>query len=225
VDIDQISKSAPMRETCLRIDIAKSRLTEALCVVVLFLVTAPVLTGTVDRMRNVLLGVPFEDWINARYYDNPFITALHLVPGFIMLTIAPVQFVSRIRSKYPFIHKALGWVFCLTGVICSLGLLWMVVVFPALGGLMTQVVSFILVAALMIFLFLAIRAARRRSFQQHRAFMMRSYAIALSVSTARIFIEVSDFFFQMPFELTFVPASAAGVIVNLVAVEWIVRRG
>jgi hypothetical protein len=101
----------------------------------------------------------------------------------------------------------------------------MVVVFPALGGLMTQVISFILVAALMIFLFLAIQAARRRSFQQHRAFMMRSYAIALSVSTARIFIEVSDFFFQMPFELTFVPASAAGVIVNLVAAEWILRRG
>ena len=204
---------------------AKSRLTELLCLLALYLVTLPVLIGTVDRMRNVILSVPFEDWVNARYFDNPFITALHLVPGFIMLAVAPTQFVSGIRRKYHFLHKAFGWAFVATGVICSLGLLWMVVVFPALGGLLTQVVSFILVGALLLFMFIAIRAARRRQFERHRAYMMRSYAIALSVSTARIFIEAAELLFQIPFEASFVAASAAGIIVNLIATEWIVRCG
>ena len=176
-------------------------------------------------MRNVILSVPFEDWVNARYFDNPFITALHLIPGFIMLLVAPIQFVSGIRRKYPILHKIFGWAFVATGAICSLGLLWMVVVFPALGGLLTQVVSFILVGALLLFMFVAIRAARGRQFERHRAYMMRSYAIALSVSTARIFIEAADLVFQVPFEVSFVTASAIGVIVNLIAAEWIVRYG
>ncbi len=191
----------------------------------LYLVTLPVLIGTVDRMRNILLRVPFEDWINVRYFDNPFITALHLVPGFIMLTVAPLQFVSDIRRKYPLFHVVLGYVFCSTGVICSLGLLWMVVVFPALGGLLTQVVSSFLVAALLISMIVAIRAARGRRFERHRAFMMRSYAIALSVSTARILIEAAEILFQVPFEASFIAASAAGVVINLVTVEWAISYG
>lgn len=191
----------------------------------LYLVTLPVLSGTVERMRNVILSVPLEDWVNARYLDNPFITALHLIPGFIMLLVAPIQFGFGIRRKYPILHKIFGWAFVATGAICSLGLLWMVVVFPALGGLLTQVVSFILVGALLLFMFVAIRAARGRQFERHRAYMMRSYAIALSVSTARIFIEAADLVFQVPFEMSFVTASAIGVIVNLIAAEWIVRYG
>lgn len=205
--------------------ISKLRHSKIFCLLSLYLVTLPVLIGTVDRMRDVLLRVPFEDWINVRYFDNPFITALHLVPGFIMLTVAPLQFVSDIRRKYPQFHIALGYVFCSTGVICSLGLLWMVFVFPALGGLLTQVVSSLLVAALLIFLFVAIRAARGRRFERHRAFMMRSYAIALSVSTARILIEAAGILFLVPFEASFIAASAAGVVINLVTVEWAIRYG
>lgn len=200
-----------------------TRQTQLLCVLALYLAALPVLVGTIERMGHVFAQTPFEDWVNIRYFENPWVTGFHLVPGFVMLVIAPLQFFSHIRQSFPNFHKICGWAFCLTGLISGIGVLWMVIVFPALGGLLTQLVTFVLVGLMCICMATAIVFVRRRRIAQHRAFMIRAYSIALSVSTARVFIESADIFFALAFEDTFVAASAAGVAVNLLIAEWIIR--
>lgn len=197
---------------------------QASTLLLLYLISSPVLFGTVDRMLFLLSSTQLDDWVNVRYSDHPVTTVVHLVPGFLMLIVAPLQFSDALRKHARTLHRFLGRTFCISGVLSGFGVLWMVLVFPALGGLLTQVVTFVLVFSMFAFIGIAVQAIRSRQVARHRDFMMRAYAIALSVSTARIFIELADLLFGLPFEASFVVASAAGVVVNSSLVEWIIFR-
>ena len=45
---------------------------------------------------------------NPGFLDFPFVTALHVVLGGIYLILAPLQFVSRIRSRLLAYHRQMG---------------------------------------------------------------------------------------------------------------------
>lgn len=197
---------------------------QLLTLLLLYLVSCPVLFGTVDRMIFLFSDTQLQDWVNVRYSDHPLTTAVHLIPGFLMLCVAPLQISDTLRRRYRAFHRFLGRVFCISGIVSGVGVLWMVIVFPALGGVLTQVVTFVLVFSMCAFMGIAVKAIRSRRTARHRDFMMRAYAIALSVSTARIFIELAELFFGLPFEASFVIASAAGVIVNSGIAEWIIYQ-
>ncbi|UWQ18610.1 DUF2306 domain-containing protein [Jannaschia sp. M317] len=191
----------------------------------LFLLSLPVLLGTVDRMTGMPAQVAADDWVNLRYQAHPVITALHLLPGFVMLILGPLQISEPLRRRSPGLHRWSGRVFVGAGAVSGLGVLWMVFAFPALGGALTQAVTCLLVTGMIASMTISVRAARRRRFRDHRAYMMRAYAVALSVSTARIFIEAADFAFDVPFEDSFVLASGLGVVVNLLVTEVALWRG
>jgi uncharacterized membrane protein len=193
----------------------------------LYLVSSPVLIGSFERMAFILqyaASAAPASWLDQRYVDHLQLTALHLLPGIVFFLIAPLQFSSTLRSRARRLHRALGRLFILTGVASGLAVLWMVLVFPAVGGLLTQVVTFVLVGAMLALLGFAWRSARMRAFARHRAAMMRAYAIGLSVSTARIFIELSAWGFGLGFVDTFVIASALGVALNIAVVEWVLAH-
>ena len=188
----------------------------------LYLLSLPVLIGTWERLVFVAQGAVGAPWVDQRYADHPWLSALHLMPGAVFFLLGPLQFSSWLR-RGPW-HRWAGRLFILTGTLSGIAVIWMVWVFPAVGGLMTQAVTMAIVGAMICFMSWGWRCARRRQIPQHRGAMMRAYALGLSVSTTRIFIDLAEVLAGLDFMSTFVPASAAGVAVNVLFTEALLRR-
>lgn len=100
----------------------------------------------------------------------------------------------------------------------------MVIVFPALGGLLTQGVTYAICLSMMAAMILAYRAVRRGEIMQHMRWMRFAFALGLTVSTARIYIGLADAVLSVPFEQSFTLASALGLATNLTVVAYLERR-
>lgn len=176
----------------------------------LYLFSLPVLAGSWLRLTEIFTGIGQD----ARYLAHPWLTALHLAPGMVFFLIGPLQVLPH-RGVW---HRWRGRVFVVSGLCSGAGVIGMVWVFPALGGLITQLVTTALnltVAALMLG---AIRAIRLGAFRQHRALMIRAYGLGLSVASARWFIMLAEAA-GIGFQDSFVIASATGVVLNVLTVE------
>ncbi|KIC19169.1 DUF2306 domain-containing protein [Leisingera sp. ANG-DT] len=183
--------------------------------VFLYLLSWPVLRDSFDRLLFLFQphdGLPLVD---QRYADHPLASAVHLIPGIVFFLIGPLQFSPVVRRRFPKAHRALGQVFILSGVISSLGVMHMVMVFPALGGVLTQAVTFAICISLMAAMAFAYRFARLRKFGMHMRLMRLAFALGLTVSTARVYIELANQLLSVPFEQSFTAASAVGLVTNL----------
>lgn len=196
-----------------------------LTVPLLYMVSLPVLLGTLDRLLLIYSEVGNVSWVDRRYAEHPLLSALHLVPGAVFFLLVPLQFSGRLRAKMPALHRAIGYIFVVSAIVSGLAVLWMVIVFPAVGALLTQVVTFALVGCMLGAIAYAVGAARARKIAQHRKAMIWAFALGLTVSTARIFINLAEWGLGIEFVDSFTLASAMGLAVNLVVVWAVLYRG
>ncbi len=98
--------------------------------------------------------------------------------------LGPLQFVRRIRSSYPWLHRWTGRAFLIASLIvgCSaLAMSWKM----SIGGANETAATTLYGAFFLIALARACRYVRRREFVLHREWMIRAYAIGLAVATIR----------------------------------------
>jgi uncharacterized membrane protein len=139
----------------------------------------------------VLLGVGasaahyFQEPYNPGFLRFPTIVALHVVLGGVYLALAPFQFVRRIRSRHPAYHRRAGRLLIAIGVVVGVTALFMGLMIPFSGwpervviGLFGSLFLLALVKGLV-----HVRAGRVAS---HREWMMRAFAIGLSIATMRL---------------------------------------
>ena len=132
----------------------------------------------------------FTGGANEGFEQYPNVTLAHVVPGLIYLALAPLQFLQTIRSKQPAYHRWSGRILATIGLILGGAALFIGIIIPY-SGLLEQIVIggfglFFLVSIVKGFL-----NARRRNFEEHREWMLRAYAIGLSIVTMRlIFIPI-----------------------------------
>lgn len=156
----------------------------------------------------------------------------HIFTATVALVLGPLQFVPKIRARRR-IHRTIGRVYLLAGVLPSAVATVPVAMFS--GSLFTQI-SLITAAVLWLITGgLAYRAARRRDFGAHRAWMMRNYALTFLAVTSRVLTPLL-LFAQIPFgagDLKSIGAHATamipvgqtlGWIIDLIVVEIIIRR-
>ncbi|MEO3478315.1 DUF2306 domain-containing protein [Phaeobacter sp. CAU 1743] len=163
-------------------------------------------------------------FVDLRYAEHPWSTAVHLVPGILFFLVGPLQFSPGLRRRWPGLHRSLGKLFIASGFVSSLGVMHMVIVFPALGGLLTQGVTYAICLSMVAAMILAYRAIRRREVMLHMRWMRLAFALGLTVSTARIYITLADTVLSVPFEQSFTIASALGLATNLAVVGFQERR-
>ncbi|MDC0656936.1 DUF2306 domain-containing protein [Leisingera sp. SS27] len=183
--------------------------------VFLYLLSLPVLKDSVDRLIFLSMNHDRLPSLDQRYADHPLASALHLIPGIFFFLIGPLQFSSGVRRRLPAVHRTLGRLFILCGVTSCLSVMYMVLVFPALGGVLTQAVTFAICISMMAAMACAYNLARCRRFVLHLRAMRLAFALGMTVSTARIYIELADQMMSVPFEQSFTAASAAGLVTNL----------
>lgn len=123
-----------------------------------------------------------QDYVGLMHYRIAFFTHVFTAP--LCLVAGFTQFSTALRRRWPRVHRWSGWLYAVSVVGlaapsgCVMGIY-------ANGGLPSQVAFCLLGALWLLFTVLAIRGAVRGNFRAHRAWMIRSFALALSAITLR----------------------------------------
>jgi uncharacterized membrane protein YozB (DUF420 family) len=135
------------------------------------------------------------------------------------------QFSARFRRRRPGWHRRAGRLLVIAGLGVALSALWLNQFFPKAGASREVLYPLRVVfgVALVVTLVLGLLAARRRDFARHRAWMIRSYAIALVAGTQVFTLGFGGTLFGHGGVTTALLMGAAWGI-NLAVAEWVVRR-
>jgi uncharacterized membrane protein len=177
----------------------------------------------------LVLVFPYLDVSGSLHHS---VLVLHVFSAAVALVVGPLQFMARVRARRR-LHRVLGRTYLLAGVLPAAVAAVPVALWS--GRLLTQI-SLITAAVLWLVTgFLAYRAARRRDFANHRAWMMRNYALTFLAVTSRILVPLL-LLVQIPFgglsrgEIaerapSMIPVGQTlGWIINLIVVEVMLRR-
>ena len=127
--------------------------------------------------------------MDAGFATHRFLTMLHITPGLIFILFAPLQFVRRLRNRNPKLHRWIGRVVLVSGLIIGSSAL---VMSPqmAIGG-PNETAATMLFAIVFLFslskAYLHIRSGR---VSQHREWMIRAFAVGFAVATIRPIVGV-----------------------------------
>ena len=122
---------------------------------------------------------------NPGFLEYPTVVALHVIPGGVFLALAPFQFVKRIRSRHPGYHRWAGRALVTIGLVVGATALFMGLVTPFSGWPERVIIGLFggLFLVALVKGFLHVRAGRVRL---HREWMIRAFAIGLSIATIRV---------------------------------------
>lgn len=224
-----ISQSSPITFNGLsQVDIppqkAPSVRADVLVIVGLLLLgLVPVVAGHV-RLFQLLAGVEVTA-DNARFFDHPLPVVIHILASTLYAYLGAFQFSALIRRRFINWHRRAGRLLAFCGLLVAVTGLWMTLFYliPDQGiGLLTirLVVSIAMVGALV----LGVLAVLRGDLSQHRAWMIRAYAIAMGAGT-QVFTHVLWILLVgMPDEVALAWIMGAGWLINATVAEIIIRR-
>ena len=162
---------------------------------------------------------------DAAYVAHPLASALHLFPGLGFACLGPLQFAAGLRARRPSLHRLIGRVFVLAGVVIAGTGVFMNVMFPPVGGALKSSAIYAMALTLLVSLACAMSAIWRRDVPRHRAYMVRAFAAGTSVATQRLFFLPLFVLRGMPDGLTIGVGMWGGLLINLAVAEvWVLRR-
>jgi uncharacterized membrane protein len=163
---------------------------------------------------------------NARFFASPLPLILHIVGASVYAILGAVQFVSRLWRRGTGWHRWVGRLLVPCGLVVGLSGLWMTFFYPHPEGASNLLYALrLLFGSGMVFsIVLGYAAIRRRDTLQHRAWMMRGYAIGLGAGTQVLTGMIGALIFGKPDELENALLMGAGWVINLVVAEWVIRK-
>lgn len=150
---------------------------------------------------------------------------IHVFTSILIITSGLFQFSKTILSSYPKVHRISGFIYLAVTLLIS-GPAALVMSFYANGGYPAQM-SFVILSILWIgSTFLAYRYVRKKDYQRHGKWMVRSYALTLSAVSLRLYSYLFDVFHLRmdPIDL-YILLSWLSWTLNLVVAEIFIRRG
>jgi uncharacterized membrane protein len=143
----------------------------------------------------------------------------HMAFGGISLLAGALQFSTRLRFGRPAVHRLLGRVYALTVLVSGVSALLLA---PSSTGGLSAHFGFGFLAALWLTTTArAVLDARRGAFDEHRAWMIRSYALCLAAVTLRLQLAVGGVA-GVPFEASYPAIAWLCWVPNLIIAEWLV---
>jgi hypothetical protein len=161
--------------------------------------------------------------LDAHFAAKSALILLHLIPSLLFVLLVPLQFAASLRRRYPRLHRWIGRVTMMLGIV--IGLSALVLSAHPVGGL-TEATATILFGCF--FLFCLAKAwwhIRNMRVELHREWVTRMVAIALGVATTRpimaVFFATSRLTGLTPAQF-FGPAMWLGLVSTYLAGEaWI----
>lgn len=174
------------------------------------------------RLTEMSQGVPPDDAFGIRYNEHPVVALLHMLPGLVFLTLAPLQFVARIRRTRLGFHRRLGRVLVVAAVISGAFGIAAAFRLPAFGGIPTVAATVFFGVIFFVALGKAVWHIRRKQVRQHREWMIRVFALATAVAGIRVVIGLFAALSGYTLEEIFGTAFWIGFSTHLLAAEiWI----
>ncbi len=164
---------------------------------------------------------------NARFLAMPAPVVLHIVCASAFCLLGAFQFDAAIRQRFPRLHRVTGRVAAPCGVVAAFTGVWMTAAYAipaALQGPVLYGVRVVAGLAMTLAIVLSIRAVLQRRIAQHRAWMVRAYALGQGAGTQVLILLPVSLIAGAPTGLfrDVLMASAWGL--NMLVAEWIVRR-
>lgn len=161
-----------------------------LILVVLVFVVIRVLSDVSDLSSG---RVPPEGEFDRRYVLNPVLAYLHIVPGLVYLAGAPFQLSARLRGRSLDRHRRRGRVVLTAGLLTGVFAVAVGLVMP-FGGVVEASAAVVFGTWFLACLLLAYRAIRSGLVSRHRRWMIRAFAVGISVGMIRIVVGVGEAF-------------------------------
>jgi len=199
------------------------RLGWAVPVGLLALCFVPVASGTLRLVQ--LAGGPEVMPADDRWSGWPVALVVHIIGSAVFALLGAFQLVPEIRRRHPAWHRRAGRVIAVAGLMVAGSALWLTLFYepqPGTGRLLF-VLRIVVASAMAGCLVTGISAARRRDFAAHRAWMIRTYAIAVAAGT-QVFTQGFGEALLGRGELSGDLLKAAGWAINLAVAEWVIRR-
>jgi uncharacterized membrane protein len=122
--------------------------------------------------------------LDKAFTDRRTLTLTHILPAMLFMVLGPLQFVRRLRSVYPQVHRWSGRIFLMASAV--VGVTGLKLAFgKTIGGVDEKAAVTVFGSFFLIALAKALWHVLRREFAQHREWMIRGYAIGLAVATVR----------------------------------------
>jgi len=213
-----------MRKTWLKVAFALALLVSAYSIVQ-YVVLSPKSAGMV-QLHLLDAEFPYHRWVNFLY--------LHAVGSAIALAVGPLLFSARLQARHLRWHRRLGKLYIVS--IAVGGGSGIYLAFEALGGVMSQAGFLALDILWLATTYLGYKRIRQKRIEQHREWMLRSYALTFAGVTMRFWVAslgvltiplenfsqfewlLDDFnrVYRLDAWLCWVP--------NLIFAEWLIRR-
>lgn len=177
--------------------------------------------ATVSTLRYVTGGDTPPPPVAANAFAHPFLV-IHVVAGVIALLVGPLQFVRRLRTRRPAVHRATGYVYITA---CAIGAPagFMIALGTTSGPLAAS--GFAMAALLWaLFTWRGVRAAVERRFGDHREWMLRSWAMTAAAITLRLMLPFAGLVLHLGFDTAYPVIAWLSWLTNLALVEIHIRR-
>lgn len=150
------------------------------------------------------------------FYVHVYSAIFTLIAGF-------VQFNNWMLQRYPKLHRGIGYLY-LISVAFFAAPSGIFIGYFANGGFMAKL-SFILLGSLWLFFTLkAIIHIKRGEIKSHQAFMLRSFALAFSAVTLRLWKVILVYLFQPAPMDVYQIIAWLGWIPNLLLIEYLIKK-
>jgi uncharacterized membrane protein len=185
------------------------------------LVTLSIVPLVAGSLRLVeLAGGPQLLPTNPRIGAMPAPVVVHILAAAVYALLGAVQFSARLRRRWPAWHRTAGRVLVAAGLAVAGSGLWMTVFYPdAPGGVLLWTMRLLVGTAIATGIVLGFAAIRRRDIAAHRAWMIRSYALAVAAGTQVITQGVGEALLADT-----AISVGAGWVINAAIAEWVIRR-
>jgi hypothetical protein len=104
---------------------------------------------------------------------------LHFLAGGVILVLGCVQLIAPIRARWPAVHRGFGRVYVVASLLAGVGGLGFIAVKGTVGGLVMNLGFGLYGVAVVVCAVQAYRHARARRIEQHRAWALRLFALAI----------------------------------------------
>ncbi len=129
-------------------------------------------------------GEDMEDRVHHAAHPLPIIG--HIVGGSLMMLTAPITLNSTLLKRRKKLHRICGYLFLLGGIGAGISSIWMTLAFPYRFISFNYATNLLWGAAMAIFPIIAVFQAKNKKFMQHRAWMIRAYAVAAGPAIHRL---------------------------------------
>jgi uncharacterized membrane protein len=159
--------------------------------------------------------------IHLKHYRWSFY--LHIFSSLLILAAGLTQFSSNILQRVPIIHRWIGKIYTF-GILIISAPAALVMSFYANGGWIAKP-SFILLSLLWWYTtWQGYQAIRRKAIQEHRIWMLRSYALTFSAITLRLMQAGFAAYTDLDLDTTYQIVSWASWMINLLIAEYVLKQ-